>query len=110
MSGVKGRSGRKGSKAQQLSNALSLVDKRMPEIIFALLDKALTPPYDRDALVYLIDRRFGKPSQQTDIAITGGEDISAMFAMNLFKALREERARVELEQPIKAVLLEEGKE
>jgi len=95
MSGVKGRSGRKGSYAKQLSKALGIIDRELPNIIEKLLEKANNG--DREALIYLIDRRLGKPQQSTDINLLGGETLTASLVANLFTMMAQKRKELELE-------------
>ena len=80
MSGVKGRSGRKGSVAKQLSKALGIVDKELPCIFEALIKRAKEG--DREAQIYLIDRRLGKPKVVTEIeADEGLSKVAFIIAM-----------------------------
>jgi len=96
MSGVKGRSGRKGSYAKQVSKALGIIDRELPSLIEKLIDKA--EKGDREALIYLIDRRLGKPTQQTDIDISGGEELTAGLVTQLFAMLAARKKELEQQQ------------
>lgn len=46
-----------------------MVDSRLPDIIQALIKKAVEG--DREAQIYLIDRRLGRPKQETDLRVKG---------------------------------------
>lgn len=89
MSGVKGRSGRKGSYAKQLSKALGLIDRDLPLLIEKLLERGLNG--DREALIYLIDRRLGKPKAPLDIE--GGEKLG-FDAVALFSLLVQQQKQL----------------
>jgi len=93
MSGVKGRSGRKGSYGYQLSKALRKIDIRLPELIDKLIERAMDG--DREALVYLVDRRLGKPVQQTDMNLQGGEQLTAGLVTQLFTMLAARKRELE---------------
>lgn len=69
MSGVKGKSGRKKTPTRLVNEALALVDQRLPDIFNALIKRATEG--DRDAQIYLIDRRLGRPKQETDLRVKG---------------------------------------
>lgn len=83
MSGVKGRSGRRKSRRRQIEEGMDTVRDRMPEFFQALADlavglhvvipgkegepvRAYQKPPDREALMYLIDREYGKPRISLD--------------------------------------------
>ena len=104
MSGVKGRSGRKGSYAKQLSKALGVIDRELPNLIEKLIDRATNG--DREALIYLIDRRLGKPVQQTDMNLQGGEELTAGLVAQLFAMLAAKRK--ELDSPVQLVQIEKS--
>jgi len=65
MAGVAGRSGRKKKPSTLVNEALDRVDQHLPELFQSLIDRATQG--DREAAIYLIDRRLGKPKQHTDI-------------------------------------------
>ena len=69
MPGVKGRSGRKKVVSTLVNEALKRVDENLPNIFQALIDRAKNG--DREAQIYLIDRRLGKPKQQIDADFKG---------------------------------------
>ena len=69
MSGVKGKSGRKKLASTLIAEALEKVEENLPDIIQKLIDKAMQG--DKDALIYLIDRRLGRPKQETDLRVKG---------------------------------------
>ena len=83
MSGIKGRSGRKKEPNALVNEALALVDQHLPDIFNALITKAtgitkcpncgqpMVGFGDRDAQIYLIDRRLGRPKQETDLRVKG---------------------------------------
>lgn len=70
MSGVKGRSGPRKSPSKLVNEALDLVDQKLPAIFEALIKRATEG--DRDAQIYLIDRRLGRPKQET--VLSRGKD------------------------------------
>lgn len=63
-------SGRKPGVSLQVKRALKELNKDIPALFKALVDRAKEG--DREAAIYLIDRVIGKPKQQTDIDITSG--------------------------------------
>lgn len=88
-----GKAGRRPKASTLVSRALALVDKRLPEIFEALIQKAIDG--DRDAQIYLIDRRLGKPKQTTEIE--GGEKMGAGMVAQFFNLLQAEQERRRLE-------------
>lgn len=97
MSGKKGRSGRKKNLGTQIEESMKLLDEKLPSLILKLNE--LAEHGDREALIYLIDRRMGKPRQQTDLDIKGGEQIGAGTMVELFRIIAQKRA--ELDSPIR---------
>ena len=95
-----GKAGRKPSPSTLVNRALAIVDKRIPEIFEALIQKAIEG--DREAQIYLIDRRLGKPKQQTDIDITG-QELGAGLLLALLQAVSAERRRLTEESPVKLI-------
>jgi len=87
-----GIAGRKPLPSTLVSRALAIVDKHIPEIFEALIKKAIDG--DREAQIYLIDRRLGKPKQQTELL--GAEKIGSGAMIAIFKAIAEERRRLYL--------------
>jgi len=86
-----GKAGRKPLPSTLVNRALAIVDKRIPEIFEALIQKAIEG--DREAQIYLIDRRLGKPKQQTDIDITG-QELGAGLLLAVLQAVSAERRRL----------------
>ena len=83
MSGVKGRSGRKGSHAKRLSKAMGLIESNMPSIVETLLYLAIEKK-DREAATYLLNRIYGNPRQEIDQRIkqlqltVSGDDLARL--------------------------------
>ncbi len=67
MSGKPGRSGRRKAIGKQIDEAIAHLDIELVELIDKLVDKAKEG--DREALIYLIDRRMGRPHQSQDLRI-----------------------------------------
>jgi len=97
MSGVKGRSGRKGSYAKQLSKALGLIDRDLPDLVDKLLEKAKNG--DRESLIYLIDRRLGKPKASAELEVQGLESIGPNVVQEIFKLVDQRRQQIPQIQP-----------
>ena len=89
-----GVAGRKPKPSTLVKKALALVDKKLPDIFAALIRKAIDDG-DREAQIYLIDRRLGKPKQQTDIDLTGGELLGAGIVLEILKVVAEKRKELE---------------
>lgn len=85
MAGKPGRSGRKRNirNIQEFYNRK--FDVRSTFLIEKLLEEA--EKGNATALVYAFDRRFGKPKQQTDIDLTGGDELGVGLVVELFKIL-----------------------
>ena len=98
-----GVSGRKPLPVTIVKRALAQIDKNLPGIVLALITMALGG--DREAAIYLIDRRLGKPVQQTALALSGGEELTAGLVTQLFTMLAAKRK--ELEGPVQLVQIEE---
>ena len=64
-----GKAGRKPKPSTLVSRALAIVDKELPAIFEALIQKAKNG--DREAQIYLIDRCLGRPKQETDLRVKG---------------------------------------
>jgi len=75
------------------------------ELMQSLYEKALEG--DRESAVYVIDRLKGKPRQQTDINIDGGESVGSKTLLDLFTLMSEERRRL---QTGETKLITEGNE
>ena len=89
--GKKGVSGRRIKPSTLINRALESLDKRLPEIFEALVEQALDG--DREAQIYLIDRRLGKPKQTQTIEDAG--DIGLNVIVGLLRAYRaQERLEV----------------
>lgn len=84
-----GVAGRKPKPSTLVNRALKLVDKQLPDIFEALIKKALDG--DREAQIYLIDRRIGKPKQQTELDLTGGQQLGSGLVVELFKILTQKQ-------------------
>lgn len=67
MSGKPGRSGRRKAIGKQIDEAIAHLDIELVELIDKLVSKAKEG--DREALIYLIDRRMGRPHQSQDLRI-----------------------------------------
>ena len=96
MAGIKGRSGRRKPLGKQIDEAMQLLDAELPGLVSKLIEKA--GEGDRDALIYLIDRRMGKPKQTTEIE--GGEKLGTGLIVELFKVLSEKQRELEARKEI----------
>ncbi len=97
MSGKKGRSGRRKVLGTQIDEAMKLLDASLPGLVAKLSE--LAEKGDREALIYLIDRRMGKPRQQTELDIKGGSEIASGTMIAMIKLLASERRKlIESEQ------------
>ena len=67
MSGKKGRSGPRPSLTTQVNRALEQVDANIEAIFQSLITRALQG--DKEACIYLIDRRMGRPHQSQDLRV-----------------------------------------
>ena len=104
MSGVKGRSGPRKPLGKQIDEAMKRLDEGLPALISRLMKKA--EEGDREALIYLIDRRMGKPRQQTELDITGGDKLGANLLVELFQIMAQKKR--ELETTIKVEEITSG--
>lgn len=91
MSGVKGRSGPRKKLGTQINEAMALLDKELPGLIQKLIDKA--EKGDRDSLIYLIDRRMGKP--RATVELEGAKEIGANLLVKIARAVIEKRRELE---------------
>ena len=89
MPGVKGKSGRKKVISTLVNEALLAVDQQLPAIFTALIKRAADG--DRDAQIYLIDRRLGKPKQQTDLELKGGKELGAGMVTKIMEIATQAR-------------------
>ena len=85
--------GRPKTLTTQINEAMEIIDKELPAIITQLVEKAKEG--DREALIYLIDRRMGKPKQATEVEVSGGEELSAGLVSQLFRILAAKRKELE---------------
>ena len=98
-------SGRKKKPSTLIREAIAADACNLPLYFQALSNKARNG--DREAAIYLIDRHIGKPKQQTDIELTGGEklgvgliaEIGAIVAMKRKELLEEQKL---LDEPDRA--------
>lgn len=67
MAGKPGRSGRRKAVGKQIDEAIASLDIELVELVNKLIEKAKDG--DREALIYLIDRRMGRPHQSIDTRI-----------------------------------------
>ena len=82
-----GLSGRKPKASTLVKRALALVDKHLPDIFEALIKKAIEG--DREAQMYLIDRRLGKPKQQAELEVSG--EVSVETLVRLLGMIQQRR-------------------
>lgn len=93
MAGKPGRSGRKRNIRNIQEYYNRQFDIRSTALIEKLLEKAIEG--DREALIYAFDRRIGKPKQQTDLDLKGGDTLGAGLIVELFKILQTKKAELE---------------
>lgn len=67
MSGKPGRSGRRKAMGKQIDEAIAHLDIELVTLVDKLVERAKEG--DREALIYLIDRRMGRPHQSQDLRI-----------------------------------------
>ena len=102
---VHSRGGRPKTFNTQMNEAMAIIDQELPAIVLQLVEKAKNG--DREALIYLIDRRLGKPKQTTELDLSGGEELTAGLVTQLFAMLAAKRK--ELEGPIiEGEVIEDG--
>lgn len=94
MSGVKGRSGPRKSPSTMVNEAMARVDKELPNIFNALINRALEG--DREAQIYLIDRRLGKPKQTTELE--GADKLGTAMIDRIYQVI--EAKRREMTRPL----------
>lgn len=85
--------GRPKSFTTQMNEAMAIIDQELPAIVLQLVEKAKEG--DREALIYLIDRRLGKPKQATELEVSGGEELTAGLVTQLFTILAAKRKELE---------------
>lgn len=124
MAGIVGKSGRKKKISTIISEAVTNIDRNLPQLFEALMYKALLEVNvkcpnckhsfnipgegDKEALIYLIDRRLGKPKMQLNLEAK--ETLSAGLVVKLFQLLAEqenelESSRLSLSEPDKVHVL-----
>jgi len=109
MAGKKGASGRRKTPARIIKEAYDLIDNNMPTLFQKLYELALRG--DKDALIYLIDRRLGKPSSEAKLRLEGGAELGEGMVAKLFQLLTTERKAFEEQKQLEEQkLLEEGKD
>lgn len=95
--------GRKRTPSNIIRDAIDFDAQNLPKYFVKLSELALRG--DKEALQYLIDRHLGKPKQQTDLDIKGGEGIG----LGALKVLIEGMARRKIElESLDRPLLGEG--
>ena len=87
MAGKVGRGGRKKVASTLINEALERVDERIPELFNKLIEKGLQG--DRECLIYLIDRRLGKPRATADVNVEGSVDVGLM--VEILKQIHSKR-------------------
>ena len=68
--GSKNKGGRPPKLKNQIERAMKTLDAALPDLIARLIDLAYTKN-DRDALIYLIDRKMGRPAASINANIKG---------------------------------------
>ena len=94
--GVKGRSGRKKDPRGATRYFNELYDEHAFELAELTIERALNG--DRELLIYCHDRRLGKPKQQTDLSIEGGEMLGGGAILELFRQLAQYRQELIAEE------------
>ena len=103
---IKRKGGRPKSLSTQVEEAMAVIDRELPDIVKQLVERARDG--DREALIYLIDRRMGKPRQATELDIKGGEELGVGTMVRLFKLIVEYRRRLEQRSLNEQAALTEG--
>ena len=104
--GARPGSGRPKKPQRLVREALDRVDQNLPQLFESLIKKALEG--DREAAMYLIDRRLGKPTVISDIKLKGGEELGQGAFLVLMNHLNEARRRFELQSS--PILIEGGED
>ncbi len=89
----RGKRNRKPSLTTQIDLAMKQLDASLPGLVAKLNE--LAEKGDREALIYLIDRRMGKPRQQTELDLKGGQEIGAGTMVELFRLISAKRMELE---------------
>lgn len=66
----KNKGGRPPKLKNQIERAMKTLDSALPDLIARLIDLAYTKN-DRDALIYLIDRKMGRPAASVNATVKG---------------------------------------
>ena len=98
--------GRPKSFTTQMNEAMAIIDQELPAIVLQLVEKAKEG--DREALIYLIDRRLGKPKQATELEVSGGEELTAGLVTQLFAILAAKRKEMDSPLQIEAGVVVES--
>ena len=101
MSGVKGRSGRK-RKSKNRTNAMISLTNMLPKALEVIEATATGENKDRlkyEAACEIKDSVMGKPRQQTDLDIKGGQEIGSGVVLNLLTILQEKKRELEQGEP-----------
>lgn len=101
MAGKKGRSGRRKSINTLMTEAMDNVDQTLPELFKVLIKKARDG--DKDCLIYLIDRRLGKPKLSVDTSL---EMKVSVTGEDMLRVIEEAKASLaaKLNKPVIRVL------
>jgi len=97
MAGVKGRSGRKKSPTNAMKEALDYTISQLPELVITYTELCKDGKH-KDLFQYLWDRVAGKPKQATEMEVSGGEEFTANFLVQLYTRMAAKRK--ELEGPV----------
>lgn len=113
MAGVKGKSGRKRSSKSRADAMRSLTNK-LPMAIDVIIETAEGTNKDRmryEAAVEIKDSVQGKPKQQAEIDMSGGELLGTGLVVELFKILEQKRRELlEGSIDVKPIELKEGED
>lgn len=102
MSGKKGRSGRKKEPTTVIKEALDKLEGDIPQLLASLKERAIEKG-DIVALTYLIDRILGKPTQKSELDLSGEIEIAPAMMRQLLETARrhsiESRQALQLPEP-----------
>jgi len=107
MSGVKGRSGRRKTRKQEIEDAFETVRGRIPDFFQSLADmavgiyvvmpgkdgepvRAYQKPPDKEAATYLIDREYGKPRISLDQRLKTEVELDPSKMLEAMRRARED--------------------
>lgn len=85
-----GKAGRPPKISTMVSRALLQVDRNLPAIFNSLIQLAIDG--DREAQIYLIDRRLGKP--KTTLDIPDADKLGTGMVVELMKVLIDQRRKL----------------